>query len=96
MTHVWSGYLGMTPDRLPHVHNFGRDAWTWIGCNGRGVALSVALGREIACAVSGAPVASLALPLSNPMPLPFHNLTCRIAPFYLAWLQRQDRQELAE
>ncbi|MFT8718212.1 NAD(P)/FAD-dependent oxidoreductase [Acetobacter sp.] len=95
ITHVWSGYLGMTPDRLPRVHNFGPGAWTWIGCNGRGVALSVALGREIARAVSGEPIASLALPLSNPIPLPFHSLTCRIAPFYLTWLQRQDRQEIA-
>ena len=94
MTHVWSGYLGMTWDRFPRVHNLGPEGWAWIGCNGRGVALAVSLGREMARAVSGASIATLALPVSEPAPLPFHSLARRIAPTYLAWLRRQDKMEL--
>jgi adenine/guanine phosphoribosyltransferase-like PRPP-binding protein len=30
------------------VHQIGEGAFTWLGCNGRGVALSLAMGRELA------------------------------------------------
>lgn len=94
MSHVWSGYIGMTWDRFPRIHQLGPDAWTWIGCNGRGVALGVALGREMARAVSGVALDTLALPLSEPQPLPFHSFARRIAPNYLAWMRRKDLQEM--
>lgn len=94
MTHVWSGYIGMTWDRFPRVHQLGPDAWTWIGCNGRGVALGVSLGREMARAVSGHALDTLALPVSDPKPLPFHAIARRIAPNYLAWLRRKDQVEM--
>ena len=94
MTHVWSGYIGMTWDRFPRVHQLGPDAWTWIGCNGRGVALGVSLGREMARAVSGQAIDTLALPVSDPKPLPFHAIARRIAPGYLAWLRRKDQVEM--
>ncbi len=93
MTHVWSGYIGMTWDRFPRIHNLGPDGWAWIGCNGRGVALSVSMGREMAAAVAGTPVSDLALPTSEPRPLPFHPIARRIAPGYLAWLKRKDHTE---
>jgi len=94
MTHVWSGYIGMNWDRFPRIHNLGPNAWAWIACNGRGVALSVSLGCEMARAVSGEPVANLALPVSEPQPLPFHSIARRIAPTYLAWLRRKDQIEM--
>ena len=93
ITHVWSGYIGMTWDRFPRVHKLGENGWAWIGCNGRGVALGTALGREIARAIDGEPVQELALPLSEPAPLPFHKIARRIAPFYLSWLRRKDLTE---
>ena len=48
-SHVWNGYIGMT-DRLHRrvFHRLGPDGYAWAGCNGRGVALSVAVGREFA------------------------------------------------
>lgn len=94
MSHVWSGYIGMTWDRFPRIHRLGPDAWTWIGCNGRGVALGVSLGREMARAVSGTALDTLALPLSEPHPLPFHGFARLIAPNYLAWMRRKDLQEM--
>jgi glycine/D-amino acid oxidase-like deaminating enzyme len=93
MTHVWSGYIGMTWDRFPRVHQLGTDGWAWIGCNGRGVALGTALGRELARALDGEPLQDLALPISEPAPLPLHKIARRIAPFYLAWLRRKDLTE---
>jgi glycine/D-amino acid oxidase-like deaminating enzyme len=93
ITHLWSGYIGMTWDRFPRVHQLGANGWAWIGCNGRGVALGTSLGREFARALDGEPVQELALPVSEPVPLPFHKVARKIAPFYLAWLRRKDLSE---
>nr|WP_321443868.1 FAD-binding oxidoreductase [uncultured Cohaesibacter sp.] len=93
MTHVWNGYLSMNWDRFPRVHNLGPNGWTWIGCNGRGVALGYALGREMARAIAGEDVAGLALPTTTPKALPFHAIGRKIAPFYLAWYQFKDKRE---
>lgn len=92
-THVWNGRIGITRDRYPHIHRLGPDLWSWVGCNGRGVALAVALGRELAEAVIGAPPGDLALPLTDVDPLPFHPIARRIAPYVLAWHKRRDRYE---
>lgn len=93
LTHVWSGYIGMNWDRFPRVHQLGPDGWAWIACNGRGVALGVALGRELARAAIGVEVDELALPITDPSPLPMHHIARRVAPGYLAWLKRQDAVE---
>lgn len=93
MTHVWSGYIGMNWDRFPRVHRLGPDGWAWIGCNGRGVALGTALGRELARAATGVSEAELALPITEPKPFPAHAIVRRVAPAYLAWLKRKDLTE---
>ena len=51
--YVWNGYVGMTTDFLPRIHRLGPDAYGWTGCNGRAVALSIALGDELSKAVRG-------------------------------------------
>jgi glycine/D-amino acid oxidase-like deaminating enzyme len=93
--HVWNGAIGMTPDHLPRLHRLGRDAYAWAGCNGRAVALSVALGREFARAVAGAPDRDLALPFTDPAPLPAHGLLTRLSPLMLLLYRRRDAREVA-
>ncbi|GAB5377295.1 MAG: FAD-dependent oxidoreductase [Acuticoccus sp.] len=92
---VWNGYIGMTPDFAPRIVTLGRGAYGWIGCNGRGVALSVALGRELARMVLGEDRAHLALPFEDPAPIAFHALTRRVAPFMLARYRWRDSREIA-
>ena len=92
--HVWNGYVGMTADFTPRVHKLGPNAYAWAGCNGRGVALSVALGRELASAVRGVPEATLALPFSEPTPLPMHAIVRRVAPLMLLEYRRRDAREV--
>lgn len=94
MTHVWSGYVGMNRDRFPRVHRIGPDGYAWMACNGRGVAFGTAMGRELARAVTGEDVETLALPLTEPHPFPAHGLVTRLAPTYLAWLKRADKKEI--
>ncbi|MEP6269193.1 MAG: FAD-dependent oxidoreductase, partial [Paracoccaceae bacterium] len=93
MTHIWSGYIGMNWDRFPRVHKLGPDGYAWIGCNGRGVALGTALGRELGRAAIGVAHTNLALPFTDPKPFPAHSITRRVAPTYLTWLKRQDQRE---
>ena len=94
MTHVWSGFVGMNWDRFPRVHRIGPDGYAWMACNGRGVALGTALGRDLARAVTGVDENELALPLTEPEPFPVQGFLRRVAPTYLAWLKRQDKKEL--
>jgi glycine/D-amino acid oxidase-like deaminating enzyme len=94
-THVWNGYVGMTRDFLPRIHRLGPDAFAWAGCNGRAVALSVALGRELAAAARGADLETLALPFSDPRPVPLHGLARRLAPLALLAYRRRDAREPA-
>jgi glycine/D-amino acid oxidase-like deaminating enzyme len=93
-SHVWNGYIGMTDDYAPRIHQLGPDAFAWAGCNGRGVALSVALGREFAAAVTGVALEKLALPLTDIKPLAFHGIIKRVAPLMLMEYRRRDMMEV--
>ena len=92
--YVWNGYIGMTRDYLPRIHRLGPDGYAWAGCNGRAVALSIALGREFARAVQGTPDTDLALPFTQPAPIPLHGLARRVAPLMLLEMKRRDRREM--
>ena len=93
--YVWNGYVGMTTDFLPRMHRLGPDAYGWTGCNGRAVALSIALGGELAKAVHGAEERDLALPFTEPMPIPARSLLRRLAPLMLLVYRRRDAREMA-
>ncbi|WP_332686500.1 NAD(P)/FAD-dependent oxidoreductase [Bosea sp. (in: a-proteobacteria)] len=100
--YVWSGYVGMTPDNLlkpqvpgfPRIHRLGPDGFAWVGCNGRAVALSLSLGRDLARAVQGTSPDLLGLPLSEPKPQPFQSLVRRIAPLALPLYRSLDAREV--
>jgi glycine/D-amino acid oxidase-like deaminating enzyme len=91
----WHGRLGMTLDALPHVHELAPGVLAWLGCNGRGLALATAIGRELARACLGTPLASLPLPLSEPHPFPGHGIAKKFSSFPLLLYRYRDRRELA-
>ena len=93
--YVWNGYVGMTTDFLPRIHRLGPDAYGWTGCNGRAVALTIPLGRELAKAVRGVPDSELALPFTAPAPLPAHGILRKLAPLMLLLYRRRDAREIA-
>jgi glycine/D-amino acid oxidase-like deaminating enzyme len=61
--HQWSGWVGMTYDLNPHLHQLAPGLWAALGYSGRGIALATMIGRDIAARVAGAPDASLVFPL---------------------------------
>ncbi|WJR80412.1 FAD-binding oxidoreductase [Bradyrhizobium sp. NP1] len=93
--YVWNGYVGMTTDFLPRFHRLGPDAYGWTGCNGRAVALTMALGGEFAKAVRGVPEKDLALPFTEPVTIPAHGLLRKLAPLMLLLYRRRDAREIA-
>src|SRR6266852_2148104 len=93
--YVWNGYVGMTTDFLPRIHRLGPDAYGWTGCNGRAVALSIALGDELSKAVRGLPESNLALPFTQIAPIPAHGLLRKLAPLMLLVYRRRDKREIA-
>jgi glycine/D-amino acid oxidase-like deaminating enzyme len=93
--YVWNGYVGMTTDFLPRIHRLGPDAYGWTGCNGRAVALAIALGDELSKAVRGVPEKDLALPFTDPVPIPAHGLLRPFAPLMLMVYRRRDAREIA-
>ena len=94
--YVWNGYVGMTTDFLPRIHQLGPDAFAWAGCNGRAVALSIAIGQELAKAAQGVPARDLALPFTEPLPYVAHGLLRRLAPLMLMVYRRRDAAEIPE
>ena len=94
--YVWNGYVGMTTDFLPRIHRLGPDAWAWAGCNGRAVALSIAIGQELAKAAQGVSEHDLALPFTEPLPYVAHGLLRRLAPLMLMVYRRRDAAEFPE
>lgn len=92
--YVWNGYVGMTTDFMPRFHALGPDAYAWVGCNGRAVGLSLAIGREFARAVDGVPRQELALPFTVPEPVRFHAMARKAAPLMLMEYRRRDRREV--
>lgn len=92
--HVWNGRIAMTTDYFPRVHRLGPNGFAWAGCNGRGVALSFSLGRELAAAAAGRDPAGLALPFTEPTPLPFNSLLQRIGPLKLLQYRWNDAREI--
>ena len=90
---VWNGRIGVTGDRTPRFHHLGEGLWTWIACNGRGVALATALGPVFADAFDGKRDDELPIPITRPKPYPMHAAARLVAPNMLAWYRYKDSRE---
>ncbi|MFD2405772.1 NAD(P)/FAD-dependent oxidoreductase [Azorhizophilus paspali] len=45
--HQWAGWVGLTHDGMPLVRQADERIVSWSGCNGRGIALSILMGRTL-------------------------------------------------
>jgi glycine/D-amino acid oxidase-like deaminating enzyme len=69
-THVWRGRAALTGDFLPRILELAPGWLAPITCNGRGIALSTAMGRCLANFVLTRDPLQLPAPISRPRPLP--------------------------
>lgn len=94
MPEFWGGRIGMTTDRLPHLHRTDDGLAAFVGCNGRGLGLCCAMGPLLADAVTGVAEAELALKPQPIRRLPMHFFVKRFARMILPWLRWQDSREV--
>jgi glycine/D-amino acid oxidase-like deaminating enzyme len=71
-THCWNGQFAATADAYPHFHEPAENVLICLGYNGRGVAMSTAMGGEIARRILGAGVETLNMPLTSIRPILGH------------------------
>jgi glycine/D-amino acid oxidase-like deaminating enzyme len=73
-THGWSGQLAITTDHYPHIHEPDETVLMCLGYNGRGVAMSTAMGPELARRAMGGRAADIAMPITWIRQIPLHGL----------------------
>lgn len=89
----WGGVVGVTEDHLPRVAEPAPGVLAAIGFNGRGVALSVALGRRLAGRLLGGAERDLPLPVLPRKPIRLHPLKVAVLPLaagFYGFLDRLD------
>jgi glycine/D-amino acid oxidase-like deaminating enzyme len=91
IAHGWSGMAAVEPDFLPHLVDLGPNILAGISCNGRGIALTTALGREIAEWATGTPASVLPIPFAPPREIPFHGLVKHAPNVMLPWSMLRDK-----
>ena len=79
LAYVWSGVASVMPDFLPRLVKLGPNLIAGFACNGRGIAMSTAMGRELADWAAGKPLSALAIPMRQAKEIPLHALS-RLAP----------------
>jgi glycine/D-amino acid oxidase-like deaminating enzyme len=65
-----AGWVGVSNDQYPHVHQLDKGVFAVVGLSGRGIAFGTLLGVELTRRVMGAPEQDCALPLSPLRPMP--------------------------
>jgi glycine/D-amino acid oxidase-like deaminating enzyme len=70
----WSGQLAYTPDHYPHIHEPAENVLVCLGYNGRGVAMSSAMGPQLAGRIMGGRTAEIDMPITSIKTIPFHAL----------------------
>lgn len=73
-THGWSGQVAYTPDHYPHIHEPDENVLVCLGYNGRGVAMSSAMGPELARRIIGGRSVEIDMPVTTIKEIPFHAL----------------------
>jgi glycine/D-amino acid oxidase-like deaminating enzyme len=62
--HRWTGWVGMTYDLNPHLHELAPGLWAALGYSGRGIAMATMMGRDVAARIAGDAGAALAFSLA--------------------------------
>lgn len=93
---AWSGFFAVTKDHMPHIYETSDGVICALGCNGRGIAISSAMGALVARRLCGLHESEMALP---PSPMgkfifyAFRHLGVATATRYFGLLDKFDARE---
>ena len=68
----WSGWVAMTTDHFPRLHELAPGLYAGLGYNGRGIAAATMMGRDLAMLVRGKGDDATVFPLTPLRPLRWH------------------------
>ena len=71
----WAGFVAMTPDHLPHLHEAAPGIVAGLGYNGRGVAMATMMGTLLARRLLGEDAENLGFPLTPVRPMRLHRFS---------------------
>jgi glycine/D-amino acid oxidase-like deaminating enzyme len=92
--YAWTGTVAVTLDSLPRLFDLAPGLWAPIGCNGRGVALTAAFGRELGNFLSGKTSADdFVVPITKPEPIPMRAFATLGPYFWLPYSEYMDKRE---
>lgn len=86
----WGGWVGMTRDHLPHLHEVAPGLFAGLGYNGRGIAMATVMGRVLANWALGVPASDLAFPVTPLAPIPMHRFNQLGARAAIQWMRTLD------
>lgn len=93
--YAWGGNVAVTKDHFPHLNRLADGMFAALGYNGRGVAMSVVLGRLLSELATGRAERELDFPLTPVAPIPmhaFHPLAVGSIVAWNGWLDRRERR----
>jgi glycine/D-amino acid oxidase-like deaminating enzyme len=64
-THRWSGWIALSRDHIPHLHELAPGVWAGLGYTGRGIAAATLMGQDLAGRIAGAPESETTFPLTR-------------------------------
>jgi glycine/D-amino acid oxidase-like deaminating enzyme len=71
----WSGFVAVTPDHLPHLHEVAPGIVAGLGYNGRGVAMATVMGTLLARRLLGEDADDLGFPVTPVRPMRLHRFS---------------------
>jgi glycine/D-amino acid oxidase-like deaminating enzyme len=89
----WGGFVAMTRDGIPHLHEPAPGLLAGLGYNGRGIAMATAMGRLLARRALGEASESLGFPLTVVRPIRLHALSRMGARATIRYLRARDALE---
>lgn len=89
----WSGRIALTEDRVPHLHGPAPDLIVGLEYNGRGVAMSHVMGRELARRALDTSAEDLPFPVTKIPSYKFRTPQVLGAGLAMAVLRRRDQME---
>lgn len=93
IAHIWEGFIAMTPERLPRLHELAGGVFAGMGYSGRGIALATAMGAALAQRALGAPAEAVA-PLPSPVrTLPMHDIVAPLSRAMIAYYRWKDGKD---
>lgn len=89
----WGGFVALTRDGLPHLHELAPGLLAGLGYNGRGIAMATAMGLLLARRALGESAESLQFPVTPLQPFRLHGLSRLAARATIRYLQLRDALE---